>query len=851
MVKINFSPPPENVGTVNERWETNNQQEKEESKMAERSERELVLAPNEYAFILDTTKGNVNCYVGPNKTSLAGTDSMVAFNEKTKRFEPVALDRAVQTFKTAPSNWYMIMKNPAKDSAHPQPGPSNSLPPLQVGKKVNIHGPSSFALWPGQMVKVIEGHKLQSNQYLLVRIYDHEEANKNIEGIYGGKVPEDVTDLFAGQKVIIKGTDVSFYMPPTGAEVMPDDNGDLVRNAVTLERLEYCVLVGENGEKEYRRGEDVVFPRPDQKFLTSNSSRKFRAIELDETTGLHVKVIAPYVDEESERREGEELFITGKNKLYFPRKEHAIIRDEGGNQLHHAVAVPKGEGLYVLNKQSGDVKTITGPKMFLPDPRTEAVTQRILSDRECSLLYPGNKEALDFNQQLRGAIEVTVATNSAEAMSKVLSNRQRRGPTKGGAEVAAEALAEMASSDWAGDGFTRAGYDAKPRSITIDNKYRGTVACDIWSGFAVQIIDKAGNRRVVEGPINGVLMEYDETVEALHLSMGNPKSTDKMLATAFLKTRNNYVSDTVGIISRDLIMAQVKIKYLVDFVGEDKGMWFAVDNYVKLLCDHARSKIKAVARKTSISDLQKNISEVIRDTVLGAKPDAGIRSGLVFEENSMVVRDVDVLYFEITQKEVKDLMFSSQIGVVRDNIVLEQKESELANQKRLEEISRALEQERHMTEELRRQLRLKSEEGEAAYRSSVLTFEDSLRDQREASDMATAQHEMLLQEKRRQDKQKEHELDLKRKADLQELNITYLKEKVDGAVKQATAFSPHIVEAVKRLGDAQLLSSLAENFGELAAIEGKGLLAVANKFLDFKHTGAMIPMLKEQFESGE
>ena len=37
-------------------------------------ERDLVLAPNEFAFILDETKGNVIAYVGPHKTSLANTD---------------------------------------------------------------------------------------------------------------------------------------------------------------------------------------------------------------------------------------------------------------------------------------------------------------------------------------------------------------------------------------------------------------------------------------------------------------------------------------------------------------------------------------------------------------------------------------------------------------------------------------------------------------------------------------------------------------------------------------------------------------------------------------------------------
>ncbi|MFY0542199.1 hypothetical protein [Nannocystis pusilla] len=50
-------------------------------------ERDLVLAPNEFAFILDETKGNINVYVGPHKTSLANTDAPVVFDPGSKRFE--------------------------------------------------------------------------------------------------------------------------------------------------------------------------------------------------------------------------------------------------------------------------------------------------------------------------------------------------------------------------------------------------------------------------------------------------------------------------------------------------------------------------------------------------------------------------------------------------------------------------------------------------------------------------------------------------------------------------------------------------------------------------------------------
>ena len=206
-------------------------------------ERELVLSPNEYAYVLDTTKGNINIYVGPNKTSLAQTDEPVAFNYRTKRFERADMKTATQLFSTAPSGWYMVLKNPEKDGRHPKPGVSSSIETdhLLIGKKVNLHGPTSFPLWPGQMAKVIQGHRLQSNQYLVARIYDAEAANRRQDAVYSGTEGEDSTQVLAeeeptgqfanGQKIIIRGTDVSFYMPPTGVEVVPDEHGNHVRDA--------------------------------------------------------------------------------------------------------------------------------------------------------------------------------------------------------------------------------------------------------------------------------------------------------------------------------------------------------------------------------------------------------------------------------------------------------------------------------------------------------------------------------------------------------------------------------------------------------------------------------------------
>ena len=200
-------------------------------------ERDLVLAPNEFAFISDQTKGNINVYVGPYKTSLANTDQPVVFNDRSKKFERCNLDQAIQVFPTAPEGWYVVLKNPPRDAKPPKTGTVNGLNELDVGRKVNLPGPISFSLWPGQMARVIQGHRLRSNQYVLVRVYDAAAALANWSQVVIKAGPPPA-DLAIGTTLVIRGTDVAFYIPPTGVEVVRDAADEYVRDAVTLERLE-------------------------------------------------------------------------------------------------------------------------------------------------------------------------------------------------------------------------------------------------------------------------------------------------------------------------------------------------------------------------------------------------------------------------------------------------------------------------------------------------------------------------------------------------------------------------------------------------------------------------------------
>ena len=365
--------------------------------------RDLVLAVNEYVQIQDCTNGEIRTYAGPAMVTISQQQTCVIFNNKTKKFDEVKdFERAKQLFISAPEGWYVILKNPTADGAYPLAGKSNVTPDnMKIGVKVNISGPASFALFPGQMAKVVRGHKLRSNQYLIARVYDAVAATQNaasatILDAEGKEITKKET-YFTGQQLVIKGTEVSFYIPPTGIEVLAceDNSAEYVRDAVTLERLEYCILKDESGEKVYAHGPKVVFPTPTQTFVqTPQKGVIFRALELSPISGIYVKVIAAYEENGVKHPIGEELFITGNDQMiYYPRPEHAMIQYDG-KYMHHAIAIPEGEGRYILDRINGTVKMVKGPAMYLPDPRTEVVVKRVLSAKECETFYPGNREAL-------------------------------------------------------------------------------------------------------------------------------------------------------------------------------------------------------------------------------------------------------------------------------------------------------------------------------------------------------------------------------------------------------------------------------------------------------------------------
>jgi major vault protein len=97
-----------------------------------KQQRDLVLAPNEFAWILDESKGDVNVWTGPIKTTISDTDRPVIFADG--RFVQCILQEAVQAFSTVPEGSYLVLRNPAKDDSHPASKQNSGFSVLKWGE---------------------------------------------------------------------------------------------------------------------------------------------------------------------------------------------------------------------------------------------------------------------------------------------------------------------------------------------------------------------------------------------------------------------------------------------------------------------------------------------------------------------------------------------------------------------------------------------------------------------------------------------------------------------------------------------------------------------------------------------
>lgn len=846
--------------------------------MMERQIKELVLGVGQYAYMQDLTAGTIKVYTGPAVINQSAQDRPVVYDPKSGWIVQDSLAAAVRKAPIAVEGYYLTLFNPAvlKENqavtdAQPRDGMTGiKAPDLDIGKRVNIPGPANFPLWPGQHAKYVRGHHLRLNQYLKVTVYNEDQARKNwskaiVVGAEGGEATAAVTqksapdNLTVGTVLLVKGTEASFYIPPTGIKVLEQTEQDFadsdsqdpyVRDALTLERLEYCILVDENGKKRYEKGPQVVFPEPTEKFVDSGrGQRKFRALELTPIQGIHLKVIAPYKENDVEYKEGDELFITGKElSIYYPREEQALIQYDG-KAKHYATAIPAGEARYALVRETGEIKTVKGPAMYLPDPRTEVFVRRVLTDDQTALWYPGNSDALEYNRQLRSVMAQSPTTRAGVVSdgdyekkvirSQALASNPKAGPAAKqqavllGSNANVNASFSMESSVLGetargpGDEFERASTYTEPRILTLNTRFQGVPTIEIWPGYAVLVVKKAGGRRVVQGPAT-VHLEYDESLESMELSTGKPKNTDKLYRTVYLQTAANKVADIVPVETSDHVVVNLKLSFKVNFTG-DPAKWFNLSNYVKFMTDRIRSVLKGEVHKISIANFYANYTDITREIVLGAANEKGVRPGVLFEENGMHVDDVDVLDVTIMDQNIRSLLETQQRQTVQTNIDIVNAAAKLEATTRLEAINKEttsleLQALQRVTEAQLVQLAFNQKvqqesqtvaEANAAGQLKVATAEATVVDFRHHADL----------ERR---KAAAEQVELAARA-VQQRELELLQAKTKATVDQYNAIQPGFSASLAALSENETATKIASAMSVQTMLGGASLADTVNK----------------------
>ena len=773
-------------------------------------QKDLVLSINEYAYVLDETKGHVSCLVGPTKMSLSQSDKLVKFNPVNKSFEPCDYNSAKYLFTIAPENWYLILKNPAEGNRHPTIGASNTFPEkINIGQKINVKGPTSFALYPGQMAKVVKGHSLRSNQYLLARVYEAEAANNTQGDVRDaeGNLIENNQKYVNGQLLVIKGTEISFYIPPTGIEVIPvENNKGYIREAITLERLEYCILKDEDGNKRYVHGPAVVFPKPTETFVDSpKGGCIFRAIELSKITGIYVKVIAEYKDEDGTVHPvGEEQFITGEDTMiYYPRPEHAIINYD--NKItHHAIAIPEGEGRYIMNRLTGEITTVRGPSMYLPDPRTEVVVKRKLTSKQCALWYPNNKEVLNYNVSL-----------NEKAVEKSLGKTPVAVDFVDSTIYATNSLSTTLANLEANANISRGTSYTKPRTITLDNRFDGAVNIDVWTGYAVNIVSKNGHRKVVCGP-QSILLDYDQTLEEI-------ESEDSH--TVYLHHDNNKLSATIDVETKDFVSCKIYLNYNVRFLKEYMDKWFNIENYPKYLNDILSAEIKREVKKYNIEEFYQNYNSIIYNIIINNS-----ETGRLFVENGMTIYDCDISSLQVSD-EIAEMLTAHQEEMITQSLKLSDAEKRVAVAEQLAEAEQKEQELR--TQRILNKMALQREEAIAKYE-----LQADITRREEAEQYAQKQAEKDLQvvidaihDASLARKDKDYAQDIEYKKQLSDLEEAKQKAYAETVAKIMNAISPDLVAAMNSKSNADMTVAISEAMAPYALAKNESVAEVVNKLL--------------------
>jgi major vault protein len=917
--------------------------------------RKIPVTEREFLWVQDDDKGEVILHVGPTMVSPTAADRVVVDDGKGGFRE--SKTGTPQKMIEVGDNQYAVLFNPiieeerVKDKDHRngsfRPG-RNEPRPLDNGTRQMIPGPCSFYLRPGQRCEVRDAHKLNSDQYLVVEVYNkvdsdapyykttlksaeittftaddgtEEEKSKSKSKLENSLVPDDDSEeklprpvelkgdnLTRGQLIVIRGLDTQFYIPPTGVDIVPDTSADASGSALSGEKAKEILSQAlESCQDEYGPLGDIYDDQrlgsfeavADANIAESLPSASAKSKKRGASRSSETPVEQAAMRRHRVQKEAAQYANLVSNIQNSPQLQYELQRQAGQTRLVRQAVVLREKEFCVVIDADGRRNIKIGPARVFPGPYDhfqvegsrnrvydafELLPQRALWLRvvkEISKNELQSKLPRDFNLQKEKYYPGDeIFLTSVSGFFFPFNEIEVLTPESGLAFVGndhSKVFVEAIGIDQKSGIYVRDLETGEAKLVRGKRAYlvhpakevhiSRTIPAEDWNHWVVPgephktsrqpivtpwalsivvphgtacLATSAKGQRVVEGPCVE-LLEYEESLAALKLSTGTPKTDDHLIKTCFLRTVGNRVSDVIRIETSDFVNIDVEVRFSVTFEQEHKEEWFNHENYIQVLVEHIRSLVRNRCRSMKLSDLWPIIPDVLRDGILGEKnAENGERPGRFFEENGMRITEVEVLKSKILDTEIAAQFDAVQREIVQLQIGDHHAKAKLASAKLRAEVEKAQFSLDRENEEMRSTL--SALKRELAQKADLDVIEKrATKDQMEqvrSSECAMASLKAKLErleverEKDRENKGKQAEADasalrviseaeLEKEEALNKLKQALLAAEAEADVQRNKAVQPQLVEAITALGDKELLAKAAENMNLVSLVKGQ------------------------------
>lgn len=568
----------------------------------------------------------------------------------------------------------------------------------------------------------------------------------------------------------------------------------IIHQAVVLGPTEFCILIDEDGNSQTKVGPGRIFPGPNDQFsLEGSNSGVYKSYHIRKDRGLLLRVIGesvkaidlnlPVEVEKKEYSKGDEIFVGGVDAYVVPTHLIEII-----NPLTREPHIGNDHTDIYVNSIGIDQKS----GIYVADVETGNV--KLVKGEKKVLLDPRKDKHI---QRIVSAKLWNLMIGKGEPHKMVTNERSVVTP-------------------WA-------------LSIVIPNNE------------AILIVGKDG-RRAVRGPCTE-LLEFEEILEVLSISRGRPKTDQSPLSTCFLRVTGNRPSDRIILETKDFVEIEIDVCYDVEFLEDEGSMdrCFNYKDYIMLFVANTRSRLRACARQLTFTEIQGNLAEFVRDTILGVKPEEGHRKGLLFEENGLRIAEVEVLSSKILNQEIAKSIWDSQTTLVKNEIEDVLRQANLLSSQKQAEADEALTMLKMEAIQRDKDLSLTQTDAE----SEVMT-EKVQRDRAIDEIKLKATHEKTVIEENTKDVEVSREIlrnfdvceseissdklrndeELRIKTEMVNLEKDLNKSAAESTKIVLNSVQAGFIEAIEGLGNKQVLEAFAKNLpeasGSLGFLLGKG-----------------------------